>query len=652
MGLDLRQIFLKHVQTLKSLQPLLPDTLPLATRESRVNEIFVKQPEPTSLDEWWEVFNRRMDILYGDNTRIGDTEKTRRLQNMERGQYGLSQVVLYLEKTVNIAPKDFPWNVAMIKVLRLVNEFKHYVENHTSHGSHGAPTQSQSEGQSSKKRKRVAQKAQSAAINSDSDSDYVEKRQGRAEESEDELPDQVYESDGEERAEATDARKSLEKKRAEKRAKTTSVNVNKSKRGNKTKKAFNSSNSDPIPIVVDSGEESDGRSAIRNVEAAESKPTTRRGPPNQSMQHFHEPKAIVTPEGNRWQFDCKYCASVRTFPRTVSNKEGFDKEKTLPPGFNNLAVHVKKCKGIQSGKLAEIEAEREAFRLKHKESVAIMDRFLKEGQLNPAIAPSQSSFLRIFSAWIIEEDLPWTTGEAPMLEVLFRHLKIQYTLPTDTTVRQQLAKIYEDIRNKLVHELLHVSSKISFATDTWTTKQMIYSFACSIAYFISENWELSERVIDFKPLESKEHEGVHAARSFVHIQSILSALDESDPCMTDGDENDYFLQSKNTAIHYEAEDDVELQELEANRDKDLIGGEDDPETLDDMTEEFQRFRQEIAEEEMADITSPLQKVRFVCIKITSSPQRRARFWRISAAKYGSRRVREDDPNSPLLARLM
>jgi hypothetical protein len=67
----------------------------------------------------------------------------------------------------------------------------------------------------------------------------------------------------------------------------------------------------------------------------------------------------------------------------------------------------------------------------------------------------------------------------------------------------------------LTLKLQNVKSKIAFATDTWTNKQMIYSFACSIASFIDDEWKLIERVVDFCPLESKEHEGIHAARAFI-----------------------------------------------------------------------------------------------------------------------------------------
>ena len=49
-----------------------------------------------------------------------------------------------------------------------------------------------------------------------------------------------------------------------------------------------------------------------------------------------------------------------------------------------------------------------------------------------------------------------------------------------------------------------VNSKIAYSTDTWTTQQMVYTFACTIGSFVNEDWELIERVVDFKVLEDKE----------------------------------------------------------------------------------------------------------------------------------------------------
>ena len=81
-----------------------------------------------------------------------------------------------------------------------------------------------------------------------------------------------------------------------------------------------------------------------------------------------------------------------------------------------------------------------------------MEAYLREGELNPQIVPTKAGFLRIFSAWILDEDLPWTTGQAPTLQMLFKYLKVHYTLPSDTTVRNQLAKIFTELHGKVVRE--------------------------------------------------------------------------------------------------------------------------------------------------------------------------------------------------------
>jgi len=81
-----------------------------------------------------------------------------------------------------------------------------------------------------------------------------------------------------------------------------------------------------------------------------------------------------------------------------------------------------------------------------------MAEFLREGELNPQIVATKRGFLRIFSAWVVEESLPWTTGEAPMLHALFKYLRIPYAPPSDTTVRQQLRAIFSELRAKVVRE--------------------------------------------------------------------------------------------------------------------------------------------------------------------------------------------------------
>lgn len=64
------------------------------------------------------------------------------------------------------------------------------------------------------------------------------------------------------------------------------------------------------PVDIDSGDESDGLSALRKVDDAEERVGGRRGPENKSLEHFKTPEAIVDKAGGKkWLFKCKYCSS-------------------------------------------------------------------------------------------------------------------------------------------------------------------------------------------------------------------------------------------------------------------------------------------------------------------------------------------------------
>jgi hypothetical protein len=126
--------------------------------------------------------------------------------------------------------------------------------------------------------------------------------------------------------------------------------------------------------------------------------------------------------------------------------------------------------------------------------------------------------------------------------MLFKYLKVTYPLPSDTTVRNQLVHIFAELHGKVVREFSvrtfskcvsvciisiysqAIKSKIAYATDTWTTPQMVYTFACTIGCFINEDWEIIERVVDFKPLEDKEHQGLYGGKAFTDGASKIGSL--------------------------------------------------------------------------------------------------------------------------------
>lgn len=89
-------------------------------------------------------------------------------------------------------------------------------------------------------------------------------------------------------------------------------------------------------------------------------------------------------------------------------------------------------------------------KLNLKKSADLMRAYLKDGELNPAVNPMQTGFYHLFTAWILDESLPWTTGEALTLKLLFQYLKVKFMLPTDTTVRNQLGRIFAELHGKVV----------------------------------------------------------------------------------------------------------------------------------------------------------------------------------------------------------
>jgi hypothetical protein len=57
-----------------------------------------------------------------------------------------------------------------------------------------------------------------------------------------------------------------------------------------------------------------------------------------------------------------------------------------------------------------------------------MEQFMERGKLDPKINPTQADFLKIFALWILDEDLPWTTGKA-MLDKFFKYLRSSSSSP-------------------------------------------------------------------------------------------------------------------------------------------------------------------------------------------------------------------------------
>jgi hypothetical protein len=164
---------------------------------------------------------------------------------------------------------------------------------------------------------------------------------------------------------------------------------------------------------------------------------------------------------------------VRRFERKISGESIAWEQEKHKPKTSNLVTHLKDCtKFHEAQKKASTDAEASTdtgpgYNL--QQSRDIMEEFLCEGKLNPAIVPTKSGFLKLFAMWILDEDLPWTTGESLALQDLFKYLKISYQLPSDRTVRNELTRIFADLHGKVVKEfVVRHSYSVSFTVCSST----------------------------------------------------------------------------------------------------------------------------------------------------------------------------------------
>ncbi|KAJ7885222.1 hypothetical protein B0H13DRAFT_1889642 [Mycena leptocephala] len=157
----------------------------------------------------------------------------------------------------------------------------------------------------------------------------------------------------------------------------------------------------------------------------------------------------------RWVFKCRHCNHPVTFKRTVKRDALFGDEKPAPQ-LGNLATHLRK---------------------EHKGIPPLSN-----------VRPSEKNFLKIFAAWVIEDDLAFALAKQ-----------------------------------------MDVKSKIAISEDTWIARAMTFTFAGTIGSWINSEWELVERVLDFHPIEDKEREGEYAAIGLAQTSADLEVLEKMSP---------------------------------------------------------------------------------------------------------------------------
>ncbi|KAJ3771490.1 hypothetical protein FB446DRAFT_645122, partial [Lentinula raphanica] len=192
-------------------------------------------------------------------------------------------------------------------------------------------------------------------------------------------------------------------------------------------------------MIVSSEDESDGTSAMQKVEEVE---RSRRGPKTDTL-HFWSERLVKEDGKLKWEFKCKLCKTKitkRRFPATVGCQTFEDEHPK--PNISNLTLHLKSAHPDRNQVTEVSEDTPDPLAA----SAAFLHSFIDKGKLNPAVEPTEKGFYQMFSAWVFEEGLPFTTGESPALRRLFEYLHVAFTPPTDTTAIDEWTFRNKDFR--------------------------------------------------------------------------------------------------------------------------------------------------------------------------------------------------------------
>lgn len=81
-----------------------------------------------------------------------------------------------------------------------------------------------------------------------------------------------------------------------------------------------------------------------------------------------------------------------------------------------------------------------------------MASYISEGLLHPASNPTQSGVNRVFSGFLLADGLNFNFGESKFFARFLKYVHVQFSLPTDTAVRNQLCKVFVELKDAVIRE--------------------------------------------------------------------------------------------------------------------------------------------------------------------------------------------------------
>ncbi|KAG0152996.1 hypothetical protein PDIDSM_1955 [Penicillium digitatum] len=291
---------------------------------------------------------------------------------------------------------------------------------------------------------------------------------------------------------------------------------------------------------------------------------------------------------------CKRCGKILEHPYTLSpNSTG----KAQYHGTSTIQKHRKTagCLRSEKGKKAEIT------------------NFLqREGEVSASIPFLQEDWEEDLLQFLTLNRLPFHLIEHPSFKRIInkaRSAPSPPVIPSADTIRRRLGSLVKD-RQQRILRTLPSGSKISIALDCWTSP-FSQAFMAITGYFIDSDWVYREVLLGFKPL--------HGTHTGSYLRSVLiETLVEHN--IEDKALSDDTIITRIPCLAHVIQ--LSLNQLLA-RIK-AVPLNESAETR--WTEKQSRLAQENAKQ--SQISSTLNKVRYLAIYVNASPQRRETFYNL------------------------
>ncbi|CAE6470767.1 unnamed protein product [Rhizoctonia solani] len=209
-----------------------------------------------------------------------------------------------------------------------------------------------------------------------------------------------------------------------------------------------------------------------------------------------------------WLFKCKYCNSIRRFPRTENCSEFSNEPRKI--SATNLAAHLNKCTRLPADrKLKSVKA-----RLNQPSSSEVLTAaessvasvFRSSAPAPAPLAISNTLFRSTLIQSVIRDNHPLTFGEGLGMQQVFALVSPDIKLPSYQTMRADLDKLYEVLKGRISYLLKSQDSRFVITSDTWTSKTFAYSLGGVVITFIDKGWNVQEFVLDVVYLDA-DHTG-------------------------------------------------------------------------------------------------------------------------------------------------